>query len=180
MSKRMLVIAALLAVFARCAPAQQNSSDSKAEKKVPEAACPMHDAHSEMNKRGEKAMGFSQTATTHHFFLKPDGGLIQVEANDPADTAARDEIRLHLNHIAQSFQNGDFDIPMFVHDTVPPGVPEMKRRQKNICYSFQETPNGGRILITSSDKHAIEAIHQFLIFQIDEHKTGDPEDVPSS
>ena len=41
--------------------------------------CPMHDAHAQMNERGEHAMGFSQTAATHHFFLKPDGGVIQVE-----------------------------------------------------------------------------------------------------
>ena len=80
--------------------------------------CPMHDAHAQMNERGEHAMGFSETATTHHFFLKPDGGVIQVEANDPKDTTSRDNIRMHLGHIARAFQNGDFDIPMFVHDTL--------------------------------------------------------------
>src|SRR5580698_5275640 len=32
-----------------------------------------------------------------------------------------------MQHIAEAFQSGDFDIPMFVHDTVPPGVPEMKK-----------------------------------------------------
>src|SRR2546423_13379154 len=32
-----------------------------------------HTAHSEeLNARGEQAMGFSQTATTHHFLLSPD------------------------------------------------------------------------------------------------------------
>jgi hypothetical protein len=136
----------------------------------------MHAAHThaQMNERGEKGMGFSQTATTHHFYLDKSGGMIQVEAKESADSTNRDEIRTHLRHIAHAFQSGDFDIPMFVHDTVPPGVPEMKRLQKYIRYAFEETPNGGRVVITSSDTKAIEAIHRFLRFQVEEHKTGDP------
>jgi hypothetical protein len=139
--------------------------------------CPMHATHTQMNKRGEKGMGFSQTATTHHFLLKSSGGVIQVEAKDSADATNRNEIRMHLGHIAKAFRSGDFDIPMFVHDTVPPGVPEMKRLQKNIQYSFEETPNGACVVISSSNNEALEAIHQFLRFQIQEHKTGDPMDV---
>jgi hypothetical protein len=180
MRNRILSIAALLLVCANNARTQQNSNTQKAEKKGSEEMCPMHNAHSEMNERGEKAMGFSQTSTTHHFVLKPDGGVIQVEANDSADTTARNQIRMHLTHIAQSFENGDFDIPMFVHDTVPPGVPEMKKLHKNINYWLEETANGGRVVITSSNKEAVVAIHKFLRFQIEEHKTGDAEDAASN
>lgn len=135
--------------------------------------CPMHAAHSQMNERGEKGMGFSQTATTHHFLLKETGGVIQVEANDPKDTDSRDNIRMHLRHIARMFADGDFDIPMFVHNTVPPGVQEMKQLQKRIQYTFEETPNGGRVIIATTDKGAIDAVHRFLRFQIQEHHTGD-------
>jgi hypothetical protein len=84
---------------------------------------------------------------------------------------------MHLGHIAQVFQNGDFDIPMFVHDTVPPGMTEMKTLRKTIDYSFEETPNGGRIVISSKNKEALTAIHRFLRFQIEEHKTGDPTEI---
>jgi len=136
--------------------------------------CPMHAAHTQMNERGEKGMGFSQTATTHHFYLNESGGIIQVEANDSTDVTNRDDIRMHLRHIAHAFQTGDFDIPMFVHDTVPPGVPEMKRLQKHIRYVFEETPNGGRVVIASANAKALAAIHRFLQFQIEEHQTGDP------
>jgi hypothetical protein len=139
--------------------------------------CPMHDAHAQMSERGEHAMGFSQTATAHHFLLKPDGGVIQVEVNDPKDTSSRDSIRTHLGHIAEMFADGDFNIPMFVHDTIPPGVPEMKRLQRRIHYTFEETPYGGQVVISSSDKAALLAVHQFLRFQIEEHKTGDPKEI---
>jgi hypothetical protein len=131
------------------------------------------DAHAKMKARGEQAMGFSQTATTHHFLLKPDGGAIQVEANDSADTVSRDQIRMHLTHIAHAFAAGDFDIPMLVHDEVPSGVPDMKRLKDKIRYSFEQTSSGGRVIIHASNHEALAAIHNFLRFQIREHKTGD-------
>jgi len=147
------------------------------QKPESQTECPRHAAHTPMNERGEKGMGFSQTATTHHFLLNSNGGVIQVDAKDSAGAANRNEIRMHLEHITKAFQSGDFDIPMFVHDAVPPGVPEMKRLRKNIQYSFEETRNGGRVIISSANKEALEAIHQFLRFQIEEHKTGDQLDV---
>jgi hypothetical protein len=152
-------------------------SIQSSQKPGSQTECPGHAAHARMNERGEKAMGFSQTATTHHFLLSSNGGVIQVGAKDPADAANRNEIRMHLGHIAKAFQSGDFDIPMFVHDTVPPGVPEMKRLRKSIQYAFEETPDGGRVAISSANKEAVEAIHRFLRFQIEEHKTGDQLDV---
>jgi hypothetical protein len=159
------------------ASAQQASSDQKPPTQDSHTSCPMHDAHAKMNERGEKGMGFSQTDTTHHFFVNSGGGVIQVEVKDSADASDRANIRMHLAHIAQAFENGDFDIPMFVHDTVPPGVPEMKKLRKQIDYSFEETPNGGRVVISTRDKEALAAIHRFLFFQIDEHKTGDPTEI---
>lgn len=178
MKKLMMAIAVYLAVSIVSVATQQSSNEPKAKPEKSEAVCPMHDAHSRMNERGEQGMGFSQTATTHHFLLKADGGVIQVEANSDGDAANRDNIRLHLTHIAKAFASGDFDIPMFVHDTVPPGAPEMKRLREKIRYSVEETSTGGRVVIATVDKEALTAIHKFLHFQIEEHKTGDPTVVP--
>ena len=66
---------------------------------------------------------------------------------------------------------------MFVHDTVPPGVPEMKKLREQIRYSFEETPKGGRVVISSKDKEALAAAHRFLLFQIEEHKTSDSTEI---
>src|SRR4051794_31968121 len=50
-----------------------------------------HSEHQKMvMENGTRAMGFSQTATTHHFLIMKDGGAIQVEANDTKDTDNRD------------------------------------------------------------------------------------------
>ena len=131
-----------------------------------------------VQENGEKAMGFSQSATTHHFLVMKDGGAIQVEVNDPKDNDNRDKIRMHLKMIAGEFQQGVFTTPFAVHGQVPPGVPVMDKRKNAIAYSYEQTKNGARVRIKTSDPDALEAIHAFLKFQIEEHKTGDPESVP--
>lgn len=88
--------------------------------------------------------------------------------------ATRDQIRAHLAHIAALFTSGDFDIPMFIHDRVPPGVPVMKARAAAITYTYQETKHGGQVRIKTTDPDALQAVHEFLVFQIQDHRTGDP------
>lgn len=133
-----------------------------------------HVDHSlEMNRRGDKAMGFSHAKTTHHFRLLADGGAIEVEANDPKDAASRDQIRKHLTHIAQAFASGDFSIPNEVHGQVPPGAPAMKQLKEAIKYGVERTGRGSRVRISTSNADALKAIHEFLRFQIKEHQTGD-------
>ena len=133
-----------------------------------------HDGHlAAVNERGERAMGFSQTRTTHHFFLKKDGGVIQVEADDAGDAESRDRVREHLAEIARAFAAGDFRTPLAVHDRTPPGAHEMCRMRASIKYEFEQTGRGGRVLIKTRDKEALAAVHAFLRFQIEDHQTGD-------
>jgi hypothetical protein len=133
-----------------------------------------HDAHlAGVNARGEAAMGFPQTETAHHFTLTRDGGVIQVEAKDPADAANRERIRQHLAHVARMFAAGDFDTPMLVHARTPPGVPTMSRLKAEIVYAFEETESGARIRVKTKNAEALAAVHEFLRFQIEDHQTGD-------
>jgi hypothetical protein len=124
--------------------------------------------------RGDHAMGFSHETTVHHFILLPDGGTICVATTRDHDDTTRDQIRMHLAHIAGLFTSGDFDIPMFVHDRVPPGVPVMKARRSAITYAYHETERGGQVRIRTNDADALQAVHEFLLFQIQDHRTGDP------
>jgi hypothetical protein len=126
-----------------------------------------------MNKRGDKVTGFDHTKTTHHFRLFSDGGAIEVGANSSQDTESRDQIRMHLSHIAKMFAAGNFRAPMLIHDQVPLGVPTMQKLKSDIHYKFEETEQGARIRISTNSPEALQAVHDFLRFQIKEHKTGD-------
>jgi hypothetical protein len=129
--------------------------------------------HDEVNRRGDHEMGFSHEKTTHHFRLAKDGGAIEVTANDPNDTESRDQIRQHLTHIAMMFSAGNFNAPMLIHDQTPPGVPVMKRLKNQIKYEFEKVESGGRVKISTMNREAIDAVHEFLRFQITDHQTGD-------
>jgi hypothetical protein len=161
-----IVILALL-MFASVAQAQQKMAQED----------PAH-GHCEMMKRGEKGMGFSQQATTHHFLLLADGGAIEIETKDVKDSGTRDQIREHLSHVAKMFSDGNFEIPMFIHDKTPPGVPTMTELRNEIHYDFEPMDAGGRVRIHTSNPRAVQAVHEFLRFQITEHQTGDPMSPP--
>ena len=132
-----------------------------------------HDRHEEMNARGDHVMGFSHEKTTHHFQLTYDGGLIDVRANDVKDTESRDQIRGHFLHIAQMFAAGNFNAPMLVHGKDVPGTATMTQLKDQIHWDLQETARGARLKITADNEPALDAVHQFLKFQIEDHKTGD-------
>jgi hypothetical protein len=108
-----------------------------------------------VNARGDQGMGFSHERTTHHFHLFTDGGSIEIASNDAADADSQKAIRDHLSMIAERFSQGDFSIPMFIHDTLPPGVQTMKQLNMKISYLVQNTTGGAEIRITTDDADAI-------------------------
>jgi hypothetical protein len=167
-------IIALVLVVAVPGSIAQKQSD-------PKTPCPMHESHMGMDahhatveRHGDEAMGFPHDKTMHHFRLAENGGAIEVTANDPKDSPNIEAIRMHLEHIARSFSEGDFSIPMFVHDSIPPGVTTMKLMKEKIHFAYEQIDAGGRVSIATEDPIARAAIHDFLRFQITDHGTGDP------
>jgi hypothetical protein len=149
---------------------------------TPDAGSPATHSHSAdhaagVDHRGDQGMGFSHRTTAHHFTLTGDGGIISADALDPADTATRDSIRGHFGHIAHAFSSGDFDLPMFIHDRMPPGAEAMKRLRAKISYRKEDTPQGARMVVKTGNPEALAAVHDFLRFQIADHRTGDSTDV---
>jgi hypothetical protein len=122
-----------------------------------------------VNARGDAGMGFSHEKTTHHFHLLSDGGAIEIQSNEPADTATQDAIRNHLGMFAGKFSRGDVAIPMFIHSTAPPGVETMQRLKDKITYDAENTERGAQLRITTHDPEALAAVHDFLRFQIRDH-----------
>jgi hypothetical protein len=131
------------------------------------------DHQATVNEHGEHVMGFSHEKTTHHFELTYDGGAIDVRANDAKDTVSRDQIRGHFEHIAQMFTAGNFNAPMLVHGATVPGTATMTRLKDQLHWELKDTPRGARIIITADNNVALDAVHEFLRFQIQDHQTGD-------
>ena len=131
------------------------------------------DHQAQVNEHGDHVMGFSHEKTTHHFELHYDGGTIDVRTNDVKDAEGRDQIRSHFRHIAQMFAAGNFNAPMLIHGDNVPGTATMSKLKDQIHWDLQETQRGARIAITADNKAALDAVHEFLKFQIQDHQTGD-------
>lgn len=131
----------------------------------------------ELKKRGADAMGFDQEATMHHFRLTPDGGAIEVTVNNATDSTIVVDVRNHLRSIAKEFADGNFAKPFQTHGEVPPGVAVMQKNSRVLSYKYEDLPLGGVVRIQASDARALEAVHEFLRYQITEHRTGDPLEV---
>jgi hypothetical protein len=148
------------------------------------ADCPMHAQHAnpgagpELDRRGDRVMGFGHQKTAHHFLLSPAGGTIEVEVADEADGESRAAIQRHLEEVSEAFGRGDFAMPAAIHARELPGVPTLRRLRSEIAYRFEKTAAGGRVVIASESPEAREAIHAFLRSQIEDHRTGDPLEPP--
>jgi hypothetical protein len=161
------ILAVLLATLPTCSLAQQTSQSGQSNRQEG------------VVQRGDHVMGFSHDATTHHFHLLKDGGEIIVTANQSNDETTIGEIRMHLSHVATMFSDGNFNAPMLIHDTNPPGAATMARLKGQIHYEVSEVERGAKIRITTSSPETTDAVHAFLLFQIVDHQTGDAPTIAS-
>lgn len=119
-----------------------------------------------------EGMGVDQYTSAHQFDDLPDGGRIELQ-RQVEDSAGVEQIRSHLQHIADAFAAGDFRIPAFVHDRESvPGTSVMAARRDAITYEYRDLPRGGEVRMTSDDPEAVGAIHEFLAFQRQDHQAG--------
>jgi hypothetical protein len=149
------------------------SDRSAVQSRTHSASAPPDDsAFALVQTRGHGAMGVDQYTSTHRFEPLPDGGRIILvrDGDDPAGVA---QIRAHMAEIAAAFRRGDFSVPGFVHDRAVPGTATMTGRRSRISYIADTLPHGGSLRIHSTDSIAISAIHQFLAFQRQDHRSPD-------
>lgn len=152
----------LLALAGACAPGSEDASS---------AAAAADSTFAEVQSRGHVAMGVDQYTSTHLFQPLPDGGRIELQ-RDTTDSAGRVRILEHMGEIAAAFAAGDFTLPGFVHAREVPGTDVMAARRANIRYVVESLPRGAAVRLTTEDSSAIEAIHEFLAFQRQDHRAG--------
>lgn len=181
-------IATTLGFVLLASPALLAGEQKHSAKSDDKASCPMHAQHMAEKKDHVKAdgsahhgkevdqrhdsFGMTHDASTHSFRLFRDGGAIELRANRNGDDKTVAAIRTHLQDIVQEFRKADFSTPGFVHGYSPAGVATMERLRDVISYEYQSLPAGGRIRITAKTAEAIAAIHDFLRFQVTEHRTA--------
>lgn len=159
MSARDLIVALMFLPVAGCA--RQDGDATRSDS-----------SFAALQQRGETAMGVNQYTSQHVFEPLPDGGriVLQRKASDSIGEAA---IRAHMDTISQSFREGDFTVPGFVHATSDvPGTAAMKRLKAEISYTPRDVRGGAEVIISTRNPEAVAAIHEFLAFQRMDHRAG--------
>ena len=129
-------------------------------------------AFAALQARGQHAMGVDQQTSTHRFDSLHDGGRVELQRDVP-DSAGVAQIRAHMREIAAAFTAGDFSTPAFVHAQRVPGTDVMAAKRGVITYEVRDLPLGAELLMRTSDRDAINAIHEFMAFQrADHHAMG--------
>jgi hypothetical protein len=118
--------------------------------------------------RGAVAMGVNQYTSHHIFRPLADGGRIELQ-RDVDDTAGVTRIRAHMQQIAARFGAGDFRVPGYVHAQTVPGTAVMVAKKAAISYTVESLPRGAAVRVRSADARAVQAIHEFLAFQRQDH-----------
>jgi hypothetical protein len=129
-----------------------------------------HKHHDAVDRRGDKVMGFSHQKTIHRFEDTKTGGIIEATTKAKEDAEQRGAIQRHFQQIAKAFPQGDFSMPVAIHDRLLDGAAEMKSAGAAIQYRYEALPHGARLHLVTKDASALAAIHRFLAFQRSDHR----------
>jgi hypothetical protein len=115
-------------------------------------------------------MGFNQSKISHEFKSTPTGGEIMITVLNSSDIETIKQIKNHISLIQKEFSAGNFTKPFYIHAQDVPGTKLMTEKKNFIKYSINEIDNGSTLILETTDKELIDAIHQFMAFQRTEHK----------
>jgi hypothetical protein len=116
---------------------------------------------------------FDKTRTKLHFELLPNGGAIDLTAKSPPNAKTEEELQALAQYISASLASGNFALQIFVEPVAPPNLPQLTKHKDDFAYQIEKVANTTRIRIATTDMVALQALHDFLRFEIVAHKTGD-------
>jgi hypothetical protein len=134
----------------------------------PSSLSPISTAMS-MMERGDIAMGFNQNKIVHNFNSTTNGGTIMITALNTNDAVTIQQIKNHTLDIQKDFLKGNFSKPFFIHAEEVPGTKVMNEKKGLINYSIQNLKNGSILILDTRDDEVINAIHQFMNYQGNQH-----------
>lgn len=131
------------------------------------------DPERDMNLRFSKALGVEADKVVQHYYLVKNGGVVELTAKTPGDSATIAALQKYLNTQRDLFEKGKNETDAEVHGKVPDGMVGIKKFRNEITFFTAKTDNGALLRMFSVNPEARSAIQDYLRFQIIEHKTGD-------
>ena len=124
--------------------------------------------------RASKVSGFDSERVNLHFYILKNGGAVEVTAKDPNDEATIKAIQAYLKKESDLWTKGNFETVTVVYGRPPEGTMQLKKLRDDVTFHAVQEENGAVIRMFTVNPTAKAAIHDYLRFQIDQLKTGDP------
>jgi len=118
---------------------------------------------------GAAVMPFDLDATTHRFEPTADGLVETVYADDPDGSANIRLIRDHLVEEEQKFERGNYGDPETIHGDEMPGLAELEAAAADVDVTFEETPDGARLVFRTDDPALVDALRRWGEAQTVDH-----------
>ena len=123
---------------------------------------------------------YDRHRVVHHFYLYPDGGMMTLAVTDPSDTETRKAVRAFVQRVSQLMAVGDLAKLRKQFGEGVPGldrIAEARGRKATITVRSSTPDEGSTIIFSTTDRGALQGLHEFLRFQIEDLKTGDSPEV---
>lgn len=140
----------------------------------PVTAVPSAATENDLNIRFSKTLGTDANKIVQHYYLVKNGGVIEFTAKDPNDSSVVSAVQKYLDAQKDMFEKGKNDVDADIHGKIPDGLAALKKLRNEITFFAVRSDSGAALRMFSVNGQARQAIQEFLKFQINEHKTGDP------
>ncbi len=124
--------------------------------------------------RINKVVGFDSERVQRHFYVLKNGGAIEVLANDANDAATIKAIQSYLKKESELYTKGNFENASAMYGKAPDGTITLKKLRDDVSFVMVPEENGAVLRMLTVNPQAKNAIHDYLKYQIDQLKTGDP------
>ena len=132
-------------------------------------ATPQEVRQERVAEKGSEVMPFDLEATTHVYEKTGNGGVQKVVADGPGDAGNVAAIREHLREEAGAFSRGEFSDPASIHGEDMPGLAELEAGAERVEVSYEELPEGARVVLESDDPELVGAVHEWFDAQLSDH-----------
>jgi hypothetical protein len=124
--------------------------------------------------RATRVSGFESDRVNRHFYVLKNGGAVEITAKDANDESTIKAIQSYLKKESDMWTKGNFDTIAAVYGKAPEAIAQLKKLRDNVTYAAVPEENGAVVRMLTVNPMAKTAIHDYLRFQIDQLKTGDP------
>lgn len=128
----------------------------------------------ELLSRATRVSGFESDRVNRHFYVLKNGGAVEITAKDANDESTIKAIQSYLKKESDMWTKGNFDTVAAVYGKAPESTVQLKKLRDNVTYAVVPEENGAVVRMLTVNPMAKTAIHDYLKFQIEQLKTGDP------